>query len=229
MHLLERYTCSRGQALELVSNLISELHRMSADMEAVLNIDAEMRVIGLNASFKCGRLGSTGRALSVIAQELRACSHRTEETSRSVVEAMRETVALAEWLSEAVDEEREEATSLTSSLSSSVGSLARLSDTVGSGFQAVLKEWDGIAATLADAGGGIVLHRESAAIAGRISADLRELATEGAQMTLEYDLDEDLLRLLGQHYTMDSERAVHGSVADATTGLPSPDENLFFF
>jgi len=60
---LEHYTGLRRLIQGLVTKVLSGLDEMSANMEVVRSIDADMRIMGLNASLKCGRLGSKGRAL----------------------------------------------------------------------------------------------------------------------------------------------------------------------
>lgn len=228
--VLQHYAVLRGQVQTRIGELISELNQMSADMDAVRDIDAEMRVVGLNASFKCGRLGSQGRALSVIAHELRTCSGRTEEASKAVVAAMKETIDTAGWLSGVVADERIEADRLADCLSMSVQSLARLSEDVGHHVQGVLGKWNKATAILADAGSDITLHQEMVAKAQPISDGLHTLVSNLGDISSVYDPSDDLHLLLGQHYTMGSERAVHDNFSRNTTGSNDEnEENLVFF
>ena len=40
------------------------------------SVQEDIRILGLNATLKCGRLGTLGRPLAAVAQELRLCSAR---------------------------------------------------------------------------------------------------------------------------------------------------------
>jgi hypothetical protein len=58
---------------------------LSARLVAVQSVQEDIRIMGLNASLKCGRLGAIGRPLAAVAQELRLCSGRFEASATSVL------------------------------------------------------------------------------------------------------------------------------------------------
>ncbi len=61
------------QRMRSVLEAATDLAGRLADVQSV---EQDIRIIGLNAALKCGRLGTGGRALAVVAQELRACGGR---------------------------------------------------------------------------------------------------------------------------------------------------------
>jgi hypothetical protein len=49
---------------------------LAGGLDALQSVEEDIRIIGLNATLKCGRLGAVGRPLSAVAQELRGSSAR---------------------------------------------------------------------------------------------------------------------------------------------------------
>jgi len=58
------------------------------DTDRLRELEADIRIMGLNTTLECGRLGVPGRPLSAIAQELRDCGSRT---------ASHAAAALTDW------------------------------------------------------------------------------------------------------------------------------------
>ncbi|HLO79066.1 MAG TPA: hypothetical protein VK196_21630, partial [Magnetospirillum sp.] len=83
--LLGVYAGARARIDQLVSQISHVVAGMVGHIEAIHSIEADMRVMGLNATFKCSRLGGQGRGLSVIAQELRTYSNRTAEDGSAIM------------------------------------------------------------------------------------------------------------------------------------------------
>jgi hypothetical protein len=75
---------------ERLEPLSQSVAAMTTHLEAVHNVEAEMRVMGLNATLKCSRLGYQGRALGVIAQALRAHAGRTAEDAGQIMTGLGE-------------------------------------------------------------------------------------------------------------------------------------------
>ncbi len=61
---------------------------MAQAMQAIADLDADMNLLGLNASIKCGNLGSKGRALNVVAQELRIYARQTRALAMDTAKAI---------------------------------------------------------------------------------------------------------------------------------------------
>jgi hypothetical protein len=86
--------CHRARAkVDGVTDSLSRtLGRLVQQVEAVGAIEINMRLIGLNAAFKCGRLGNEGQTLSAIAHELRACAGQTVEDTRLLMGVLEEVM-----------------------------------------------------------------------------------------------------------------------------------------
>lgn len=62
----------RRQAVDEAARAVDEmLGQLAGRLARIRSLATDLRLIGLNAAFRCGRLGARGRALSAIARELR--------------------------------------------------------------------------------------------------------------------------------------------------------------
>lgn len=204
---------------------------MAEDVRAIQSIDTDMRVMGLNATLKCTRLGASGVALGVVAQELRACSRRTEETARAIDRAIS---AAAERAAAAAATSLEEYRA-AADLSARLGAAAEQMIAFSGDFSAALH-----AINLACGEAGTLLRRENGANTQRVSApaaewDQRFIAACGAAAASltgfadaigpgidTAEIRDDVSRLLGGHYTMASERVIHELFAEVETAPSAP-------
>lgn len=227
--ILDAYAAANVQVRDAILGVMADFDAVAADIDTIHSIDADMRVMGLNASLKCGRLGGKGRALGVVAQELRACSRRTQEGSEglsaAVAAARDQARALAEW----VEEGHAEAATLRSALADSLQSLNHLGDTVHHSLDRLEADCVTLAESLAGTAAGIVIHDHMNGESARIAADVGAIAAALSVGSAPYDeLDDDVRRLLAKHYTMASERVVHGMAADAPAAAADDDCDAFF-
>jgi hypothetical protein len=70
-------------------------------VEAVREIEANMRLVSLNAAVRCAQLGPRGRALNVIARQLRELTGETVIAAESAMESLGQAAALAQSFSAA--------------------------------------------------------------------------------------------------------------------------------
>ena len=59
-----------------MSEFLVAADTLAERLSNVRSVQEDLRIVGLNATLKCGRLGAMGRSLAVVALELRACSSR---------------------------------------------------------------------------------------------------------------------------------------------------------
>lgn len=230
--ILDAYTAASGRVRDAIAGVLDGFDAVSKDIRTVHTVDTDMRIMGLNASFKCARLGSQGRALGIVAQELRVCSRRTQEASEAIVAlvagARDEARQLAEW----VEGSQSQAAALRAAISTSMQSLQGL----GTGVHAMLGHLtatcERLWTVLGEIAEGITIHHETEAASKRIAASLGGLAAMLAAGSAEYGgLDEDVRRLLEKQYTMASERVIHGLAETAAEPAAAPavdDIDQFF-
>jgi methyl-accepting chemotaxis protein len=210
--LLDAYEAAEDRTRTMIASVSQGFTAMSDDLEAIRSIDADMRVMGLNATLKCGRLGNAGQALGVVAQELRACSRRTEDSSRVISELLKNVLAEAARLT------AESATTQTGVAGETPGAimtgcmagLSQLSAAMSEAMDQLHSEAPTVALRLAGGADDIAFHH-------RLSEECRRAAETVTALAERLDDGEplgeaDFTALRGMveaSYTMDSERLIH--------------------
>lgn len=216
---------SEREKLDRVAGAVSETVKVLLDhVEAVQEVEYKMRLVSLNAAVKCAQLGPRGRALDVIAQQLRTLTGETVVSAHEAVERLNQAAQFSAAFTNATgagagrvgDLEREAA-----------ASLAQL-ETVGMRMKKALVELydDGprVADRLNQAVDSLANHAAISEAFSDIELGIAalvepEMAEAGGELQHDGgDHGEDLaafLVTLRKRYTMDAERRVH----DAFTGI----------
>lgn len=223
--LVIEYGQAADQLKVALGQVSGRLNDMVTHVENVRSIEADMRVMGLNATFRCSRLGGSGRALGVIAQELRSCARKTAEDAVQVMNGLQQTFSAAQAL--VADNRKGAMENILATLDQTIGTLAegsrRLEDTL-----TVLDEGSvRTSALLTDV--AAMFSTEDNFIC-KLAACAGEIGDAAATYENAGHVHADGV---SQSYTMASERAVHarflGQVTDTSThcGDVSLDQILF--
>jgi len=234
--LLDAFDAAEDRTRTMIGSVSQGFVAMSADLDAIRSIDADMRVMGLNATLKCGRLGNAGQALGVVAQELRACSRRTEDSSRVIGDLLKRALDTASQLDrDSTGLDRANADSPARIMTGCMAGLSQLTSAMSEAMDHLRREAPVVAERLAGGAGGIAFHRrlrEECLRAAETIADMAVTLDDGSPLE---DADFDLLRrLVEERYTMDSERLIHqrfdgrGSVVAAPAQEEAALDDLFF-
>ena len=201
-------------------------------VEAVREIEANMRLVSLNAAVRCAQLGPRGRALNVIAMQLRELTGETVIAAEAAMASLGEAARLAQSFSASSNGEAAEQVAWLER------EAAQSSDLLG-GVEQRLNE----ALLLLDKDGPVVLGHLAEA-AGRLAAheDMSEAIADAALRTAELSADAPgrtapesapLLALLRKSYTMEAERRVHdrfaGPPATSAAAPAGDDATALFF
>lgn len=213
--LLKDQAVLRERVKDIVQSVSTGLASMTKDLEDIHSIDADMRVMGLNATFKCGRLGGQGRALGVIAHELRACSKRTEEFSAQISRLLRSAFDMAKSLGTQEGHDAASVSRLETEMNDSLVDLGTLSGALDEALDRLHGDGEAVADLLGKTAGNIDVHRQMQAILTGASDKLAGIADiTGVDDSGIVTVSERLRTLLAGHYTMQSERLVHQLFAD---------------
>jgi hypothetical protein len=224
--LLEKYAGSRGKIEGVIHSVSAGVSEMVKYLTAVHSIEADMRVMGLNATLKCSRLGKDGRALSVIAQELRVFANRTADDGDVIMQGLERLIAAADGLArggesaegKAIGDLLEEMDGAVSALETANGELERPMATLN-------REGPRVGAALDDTVRRVTSHREGPISLRRVVDDLESLASAapdtGGRDPAE--IKETVLRLMKGRYTMAAEHEIHSLFddMDGTSALGS--------
>lgn len=212
------------EKLDRVAGTVSATVKVLLDhVEAVQEIEYKMRLVSLNAAVKCAQLGPRGRALDVIAQQLRTLTGETVTSAHEAVERLNEAATYSAAFTSSAgagagrvgDLEREAA-----------AALAQL-ETVGLRMKGALVELYADGPRVAERLDGAV---DSLANHGAISEALSDIEFSIAELVRPGDAEghaqhggggdhspelTEFLSTLRKRYTMDAERRLH----DAFTGI----------
>jgi hypothetical protein len=213
--------------LEQVAVAVEEIVRMLlGHVEAVREVEADMRLVSLNAAVRCAQLGPRGRALNVIALQLRELTGETVMAAESAMQCLEHAATLAQSFSassgsESVQEVawlEQEARSAAELLGAVDGRLAEALSQLSTDGPAAIRHL-GVAADR------LAAHEEmSEAIA---DAALKTAELAGPSSGAPGAASRELLAHLRRTYTMDAERRIHDAFA-GPSGPPRAAEMELF-
>lgn len=215
-----------------IDNISAGFEELAGDMAQIHSIDIDLRLMGLNASLRCNRLGRQGRSLEVVARELRACSHRTQEAATAISSILSAAHDEARTLAAEAFEQHMAATTLKKRIDASMGQLTALAVTVKSELSHLSARSLEVARQLSILVDDIRIHGDIDILATSFAQSVNPPCTQEER---DGDWDEqtkaDMQRLLQKHYTMQSERSVHdGITAESPPPAASLDDiDQFFF
>ncbi len=210
--LMRGYSGARAEMETLVRSVSDRVAEMVGHVAAVHSIEVDLRIMGLNATLKCARLGVDGRALSVVAQTLRGYAASTVADAAALMAGLDDIVTAAAALGSHAD--RGGGTAALSDLLGTMEGSAEILETAGrdlAGALAGLTGTSGQVCAILEA--SVARMDELAAIAGT----LRQSAAELDEVAGDIDLgapdirriQDRLLALFDNRYTMSSERDIH--------------------
>ncbi|MDR3436892.1 hypothetical protein [Telmatospirillum sp.] len=210
--LLEKYAQSRGMIENVTRSVTTGVSEMVKYLSAVHSIEADMRVMGLNATLKCSRLGNEGRALSVIAQELRVFANRTADDGAIIMKGLEKLIAAAEGLASGdQSDDSTDITGLTEEMKGAVHTLEIANNELAGPIAALEDD----SRLIGDALAGTVTHMTAQSgnveTLRRVFSRLEELAKVGPEeMTGDLqEVKERVLRMVKGRYTMAREHEIH--------------------
>lgn len=219
--LLRRYAVARAGVDEVVSSISAVVAGMVRHVEAIAGIEADMRVMGLNATFKCARLGSQGRALSVIAQELRGYSNRTAEDGTIIMAGLQQLIQSSAQMRDG-EARGQQAADLESEMAGSVRVLEAIGEELGQSLAGLVRGSTQATGALERSLGVLQAHPEFVTGLAECGRRLNALVGDSDDSASHLDdIRDEVMQLLRSRYTMDSERRVHvmlGGAGDDGTG-----------
>ncbi|MFC7050091.1 hypothetical protein [Emcibacter nanhaiensis] len=215
---------TRAGLADVAEKVMRTFSVMTTHIDAVHKIEEDMRLVSLNTTIQCGRLGTEGRTLSVIAQELHGLTGETVTAASAIMEILadadgmiKETVAEEEG-SEGLDLEtvETEASSATEVLEAIVSRTHEAVTNVG-------RQAPHAIGLIEETVNSVILRQELSGNWRWAKGELEALSATN----IEWAGTPAALNLLSElraRYTMDSERNVHdrllGEPSDVASGDP---------
>lgn len=199
--------------LELVAHAVLDtVTVLVRHVDAVRAIEGNMRLVSLNAAIRCAQLGPRGRALNVIASQLREL---TVDTVLSADAAMRELATAVELARQFDAASAGAATDnvawLETEASQALTSLTAVDHRLGEALGVLDSSGKDIVAHLEVAATSLAGHTATSAAIARTSHQLADYAWDGPLDPMVIDLAAEL----HQGYTMGQERQIHDSAFPA--------------
>jgi hypothetical protein len=199
----------RGKLESVATAVLSTVGTLLSHVEAVQEIEANMRLVSLNAAVKCAQLGPRGAALNVIARQLRELTGETVAAAEGAMAGLHEAAGLAQAFGAAANGD-------------AAGRVGQLEQEA----TAALVLLQGVDAALAEA--LATLNRDGPSVIGLLSTAAETFASQASISETMRDLEMQLVAecppvasatpsgavtgYLATHrarYTMDAERKIH--------------------
>lgn len=215
--LLEGFHAVSVSADRSMASVLEIVTRLANHIGTVRAVEADIRIMGVNATLRSARLGTLGTALGVVAEEVTKSSARTAVEAKAATAEVEKIVVTARSLVGQEQAKRvAEITEVTDLMAQSTARLRGVSEGLAAAFEAL--ERDGLAAAQL-----IEDTTASLAVVDEIDASLRRAAgqfdaltkTTSASSLPATDAD-SMYRLIAAHYTMAREREVFARIAPAS-------------
>ncbi len=218
------FSITREQAASSLGHVVQAGARAGELMRSLNAVNGDMRLMGLNAAIKCGNMGVMGRVLSVIAQQLQAYANLTgghvEEVASNlgkISQAARELAAgdgaesgqvNVEDVKIGLEQVELQLRMAGSGISQLLESIGTLGGSLFSLTRVVEQGFSGKADCRKALEDGV---RELKSLAADCDSGLSGTALEEARR--------EVLAFTESHYTMASERLVHGKAIDGSQAV----------
>jgi hypothetical protein len=242
--LLTGFRMARERAEEVAASVSDATTRLMGHISTVRSLEADIRIMGLNTTLKCGRLGVVGRPLAIIAQELRLYANEIEADASEVMTALDQIVTIAgEVTVRARDGRTADIESIAAIMTRSLSQLGDGEQRQTDAFATLGRDGRTVAALLQDVVGRTAVQEEIAGVLRQAAADLAGIApVSGNALEDASPQANRLIELFQQSYTMNRERTVlahhapgrspqtgaAGALPQAATAAASDIDDIFF-
>ncbi|WP_108395921.1 hypothetical protein [Devosia submarina] len=207
----------------VASAVLDTVGVLLSHVEAVQEIEANMRLVSLNAAVKCAQLGPRGAALNVIARQLRELTGETVAAAEAAMASLHEAAGLAQSFGAAangntagrIGQLEQEASAALVMLEQVDRSLAEALGALNRDGPSVIK----LLGTAADTFRGLTAIAET-------MRDLQMQLASECQERAAGELPAIVVEALSTHckrYTMDAERRIHGEMFGVDQSATAPD------
>ncbi|WP_297108457.1 hypothetical protein [uncultured Devosia sp.] len=210
--------------LEAVAGAVKEtVGRLLQHVEAVQEIEANMRLVSLNAAVRCAQLGPRGASLTVIATQLRELTTETVIAAEAAMARLDESSALAGSFGRASDQGAGQIGELEVQANLALDILAKLDDSLGAALKRLNTDGPKVIGLLKDAARGLAGQSAMAETLADIAIVVAALSADPQPEPLPQELSL-ILASLRKAYTMEAERQIHDRLFPAAASVPSAVE-----
>ncbi|WP_157999379.1 hypothetical protein [Nitrospirillum viridazoti] len=236
--LLQGYGAARRQADEVAASVSQATTRLASQIGTMRALEADIRIMGLNTSLRCGRLGTVGRPLSIIAQELRLYANEIAVEASGVMGELDQIAAIAASLSgQARDTGAADTAAMADIMTRSIARLGTAGQNLATALQTLERDGETVVDLLQETVDRAAAHGEMGQVLRQAATDLALLAPDPHMGDVPARA-EPLIAQMARSYTMARERQVLDRFApgknQAPAAMPGPAamaddlEDIFF-
>lgn len=211
MLLLQDFEAMRSELGRLRSHVAASVASMRERMEAIGDLAQSIRLLSINAAVRFSRLGKDGRALKVIAQEMRELAAHTVEAATTVTGMLRQTATILDSLGEP-ERQASDPTSLVKVAAAAADRLNQVIERLGV-YAAAIANSGPKAANLLEDAAAVARNQEYHLDEWQAASEtMREVAGDEHCAA---GADPEFLARLRARYTMVGERCIHDDFCGA--------------
>jgi hypothetical protein len=220
--LFEGFEIARDDAARVTASVSKATVSLRGHLQRVQSLEADIRIMGLNTTFKCARIGREGAALSVIAQELRAYASGFAKEAAALEEEVENVVAITGSL---VSETESQQILLSGGgaygMRESHAMLQRMGEILDVAVADLERGGDSVVALLVAAVANLEAQNEIGRLVREAAGNLMGQSPHG--LVDFHNLAphvEQMIEVMAGGYTMADERSVHDRVLGRVTVAP---------
>ncbi len=221
--ILADFETERAKLETVATAVQATVKTLLEHVEAVQQIEANMRLVSLNAAVRCAQLGPRGASLTVIATQLRELTGETVAAAEAAMARLDESSALAGAFGAAASGQgASQVGELEQQATLALDILARLDQHMAAALARLNVDGPKVIQLLDGAAAGLSGQSALAETLDDLALAVAALSTEPAPADLSPILI-DILAGLRRHYTMEAERQAHDRLfPNVSTAAPRP-------
>lgn len=233
-HLLTACTDTNREMAAIMAEVTDTVDTITGFVSDIEDIGHEIIQISLNARIKAAFTGKGGAALSALSEEIGQLSNEAVQRTDLITETLTAIQAITGELSaEASNDDTslgEALSGMETELNETLIILKNMESELLSLFPRLQTQVNSLTREIEQITDSIDVHERTRRMADEVLGSLQQIFTEARALHPASDAFKEDLRLMGQHYTMESERRIHEDIANkhgggaATTPKPAPRE-----
>ncbi len=207
--ILHGFGAARAKADEVAASVSGATARLASHIRTLRSLESDIRLMGLNTTLKCGRLGTAGRPLAIIAQELRSYANQIAVEASAVMSDLDQVVAIADALSTRLQAGGAgEIASVSEIMARSLSCLSAAGESLGGALAALEQDGAAVAGLLRETAARTSAQEETSALLRQAAAELAGIVPDGDGAAPDSPQGDAFIAQIARSYTMARERAI---------------------